>query len=48
MNKVLFKNILIDVISRHYFGDVKLFLLIDDVQEYSWVKESHIFMQQMG
>ncbi len=44
MNKVLFKNILIDVISRHYFGDVKLFLLIDDVQEYSWVKRiPHIY-----
>lgn len=44
MNKVLFKNILIDVISRHYFGDVKLFLLIDDVREYSWVKRiPHIY-----
>lgn len=43
-NKELFKNVLIDIISRHYFGDVKVFLLLDEVEKYSWVKKiPHIY-----
>lgn len=43
-NRELFKNVLIDIISRHYFGDVKVFLLLDEVEKYSWVKKiPHIY-----
>lgn len=43
-NRALFKNVLIDIISRHYFGDVKVFLLLDEVEKYSWVKKiPHIY-----
>lgn len=43
-NKTLFKNVLIDLVSRHYFGDVKIFLLIDEMKGYEWVKRiPHIY-----
>lgn len=34
----MFKNIVIDVSVRHYYGDVRLFLLVDDEKQYEWVR----------
>ncbi len=32
------KCLLIDIVSRQYFGDVNVYAFIDDVQKYSWLK----------
>lgn len=32
------KCLLIDIVSRQYFGDVNVYAFIDDVQEYDWLK----------
>ena len=34
----MFKNIVIDVAVRHYYGDVRLYLLVDDEKKYEWVR----------
>lgn len=34
----MFKNVVIDITVRHYYGDVKLFALIDDNKRYEWIK----------
>lgn len=35
----MFKNILADIVCRQYYGDVKVYLLIDEnVKKYEWVK----------
>ena len=34
----MFKNIAIDISVRHYYGDVRLFLLVDDEKQYEWVR----------
>ena len=34
----LFRVMLIDIITRHYFGDVKVFLMLDDINNYTWAK----------
>lgn len=36
----LFKKILIDIVSRQYHGDVKIYVLLDDdVKRYDWIRE---------
>ncbi len=32
------KCLLVDIVSRQYFGDVNVYAFIDDVQEYDWLK----------
>lgn len=35
----LFKNILIDVVSRQYYGDVRIYVLLDeDTRRYDWIR----------
>ncbi len=35
----LFKNILIDIVSRQYYGDVKIYALLDeDTERYDWIR----------
>lgn len=35
----VFKNILLDVVSRQYFGDVKIYALLDEnVEQYQWMR----------
>ena len=34
----MFKNIAIDISVRHYYGDVRLFLLVHDEKQYEWVR----------
>lgn len=36
----MFKNILIDVVSRQYFGDVRIYALLDEnVEQYEWLRQ---------
>lgn len=43
-NKKYFRNILIDLVSRHYYSDIKLTVLIDNIEEYDWLKKiPHIY-----
>ncbi len=35
---IMLKNIIIDVSVRHYYGDVRLYLLVDDEKKYEWVR----------
>lgn len=34
----MFKNFVVDIAVRHYYGDVKMFVLIDDEKRYEWMK----------
>lgn len=34
----MFKNIVTDIAVRHYYGDVRLFVLVDDEKKYNWVR----------
>lgn len=34
----MFKNIVIDISARHYFGDVRLFALVGDEKKYNWLR----------
>lgn len=35
----MFKNIMIDLVSRHYYGDVNIYTFIDDEQErFNWIR----------
>lgn len=34
----LLKNTIVDIATRHYYEDVKLYLLVDDFSEYEWVR----------
>lgn len=34
----MFKNIVIDIAARHYFGDVKIFALVSDENKYNWIR----------
>lgn len=38
-NENFFKVLLVDIISRQYFGDVKIYLLLDEIDKYVWVKK---------
>ncbi len=40
----MFKNIVIDIAVRHYFGDVQMMLLADDYDRYSWMR----FLPHLG
>lgn len=43
------KNILIDLAARHYYGDVKVVLLLDDnTEQYTWVKYLPHIMNKTG
>lgn len=45
INYIFLKNIIIDLVTRHYYGDVKLVLLLDeDTAKYDWLKFlPHVF-----
>lgn len=34
----MFKNVVIDLAVRQYYGDVSIYLLVDDEQKYSWTR----------
>jgi len=34
----MFKNIVIDIAVRHYYGDVRLYMLVDDEKRYQWAR----------
>lgn len=34
----MLKNIVIDIAVRHYYGDVRIYLLVDDDKKYSWMR----------
>lgn len=34
----MFKNLIVDIAVRHYYGDVRMFALIDDAKRYEWMK----------
>lgn len=34
----MFKNIVIDIAVRHYYGDVRIFMLVDDEKRYNWIR----------
>lgn len=34
----MFKNIVIDIAVRHYYGDVRIFMLVDDESKYRWIR----------
>ena len=40
----MFKNIVIDIAVRHYYGDVQMLLLVDDYKKYSWMR----FLPHLG
>lgn len=45
----MFKNIVVDVAVRHYFGDVQMLLLVDDYERYSWIRFlPHLCNEQGG
>lgn len=42
----IFKNVLVDIAVRQYYGDVKIFILVDDVEKYDWVRLlPHVFQE---
>lgn len=34
----MFKNVVIDIAVRHYYGDVKMLVLVDDASKYNWLR----------
>lgn len=38
-NNDFLKVLMVDTISRHYFGEVKVYLLVDEIKKYIWAKK---------
>lgn len=34
----MFKNIVVDITARHYYGDVRLYTLVSDENKYNWLR----------